>query len=181
MHPPIQKGVQIIYRKYVCWINITPINSKATFALSTPQRDLHLIFFLPSQQRAFPPDGWLVTSPRSPTAQALHAGLPLTSGCSWALDLLSSAPASSHQDFLKTQLDTACPRTCPHWMAGPRQNLRCPAEWRWLQSRWKGKMGAESSEELGDLMTIILSHHHSEGDHGMCQPILWDSRVSLWG
>ena len=42
----------------------------------------------------------------------------------------------------------------------------------------KRKIGAESSEKLGDLMTVVLSHHHGEDDKDMYPPILQDSRVS---
>lgn len=43
---------------------------------------------------------------------------------------------------------------------------------------WKCKVGVERSKELGNLMTIVFSHHHSEDDSEMCPPILRDSQVS---
>ena len=44
-----------------------------------------------------------------------------------------------------------------------RLTLRHLGECRWRQSHWKGRMGVENSGKLGELVTIILSHHHSEG------------------
>lgn len=32
---------------------------------------------------------------------------------------------------------------------------------------WKSKIGVASSEKLEDLMTIVLSYHHSEGGREM--------------
>lgn len=37
---------------------------------------------------------------------------------------------------------------------------------------WKYKVGVKSCEKQGNLMTIVLIYHHSEGGSGMCLPIL---------
>lgn len=40
---------------------------------------------------------------------------------------------------------------------------------------WKRNLGVESSEELGDVSTIVFAHCHSKDDHETCPPILQDS------
>lgn len=132
------------YYSYSFWNNICSIN---TSAWSSP--NLPLAFAV-------------VGSRLVPSVLAFHGLQPALEY--WTFSAQPQQPLT--RIFQNpTRRSISCPRTCPHWMAGPRQNLR---RWRggwmkmaivqWEMQDWRGEFW-----KVGDARTTILSHHLGEG------------------